>query len=128
MEGDESYETEFQNARKRRLSRVQTGDFINPFDPSLSNKQNDPEKYLDENRSENTTEITIDEKDRNNVRERSELPRDNPSYPIVNFSRGSKTPFWEDLRRKILLDLQRHFKRKVDHDRLISSLCKLLSF
>ena len=124
MEGDESYETEFQHARQRRLSRIQTGDFINPFDPSLSNKQNAPEKYLDEKRSGNTTEITIDDKEIDAAREVSELPRDNKSYPVVNFSSGSETSFWEDLRRKILLDLQRHFKRKVDHDRLISSLCK----
>ena len=41
-----------------------------------------------------------------------------------NASKESSSTFWKDLRRKILFDLQRHFKRKVDHDRLVSSLCK----
>ena len=38
----------------------------------------------------------------------------------------SGTTSWQILRRKILIDLERHFGKKVEHDRLISCLCKYL--
>ena len=50
MEDDRSNESEFQQTRKRRLSRVQTGDFINP-----SNKQNASSGNFDENLNNNST-------------------------------------------------------------------------
>ena len=121
MEDDRSNESEFQQTRKRRLSRVQTGDFINP-----SNKQNASSGNFDENLNNNSTEITIDEKNTE-----TEVASENNGYssgtnilPIPISDTTQKSPFWDNLRRKILIDLQRHFKRKVDHDRLISSLCK----
>ena len=121
MEDDRSNESEFQQTRKRRLSRVQTGDFINP-----SNKQNASSGNFDENLNNNSTEITIDEKNTE-----TEVNSENNGYSsgnnirsILTSDSNQNSPFWDNLRRKILIDLQRHFKRKVDHDRLISSLCK----
>ena len=121
MEDDRSNESEFQQTRKRRLSRVQTGDFINP-----SNKQNSSSGNFDENLNNNSTEITIDEKntETKDASENNGYSRGNNISPIFTSDSSQKSPFWDNLRRKILIDLQRHFKRKVDHDRLISSLCK----
>ena len=121
MEDDQSYESEFQYARKRRLSRVQTGDFINPsqeIDPS--------NEYLDKNLNYTSVDIKTKEKDfePGNIDRNAEFPNGKRNNSILLSNTGSDTTFWNKLRRKILLDLQRHFKRKVEHDRLISSLCK----
>ena len=121
MEDDQSYESEFQHARKRRLSRVQTGDFINP-----SQDIDSSDGFSDKNLNYISVDIKTNNKhfepgivDRN-----SEFASDEKSNSISVSMTGSDTAFWDKLRRKILLDLQRHFKRKVEHDRLISSLCK----
>ena len=121
MEDDQSYKSEFQHARKRRLSRVQTGDFINP------SQEIDPfNEYLDKNLNYTSVDIKTNEKDfePSNVDRNSETPNGERNNSILVSNTGSDATFWNKLRRKILLDLQRHFKRKVEHDRLISSLCK----
>ena len=121
MEDDISDENKFQNARKRRLSRVQTGDFINPSQETDSSNE-----FPDKNLNYTSVDIKTNEKhfeagiiDRN-----SEFLSDEKNNSNLVSNNGSDTTFWDKLRRKILLDLQRHFKRKVEHDRLISSLCK----
>ena len=121
MEDDQSYKSEFQHARKRRLSRVQTGDFINP-----SQEIDSSDEYLDKNLNYTSVDIKTNQKDfePGNVDRKSELSRLERNNSILVSNTGSDTSFWDKLRRKILLDLQRHFKRKVEHDRLISSLCK----
>ena len=121
MEDDISDENKFQNARKRRLSRVQTGDFINP-----SQEIDSSNGFSDENHNYTSVDIKPNEKnfEPGNIDRNSEFRSDEKKNSILVSNTGSNTTFWEKLRRKILLDLQRHFKRKVEHDRLISSLCK----
>ena len=121
MEDDQSSESEFQHARKRRLSRIQTGDFINP-----SQELDSSDGFSDKNLNYISVDIKTNDKhlepgivDRN-----TEFASDGKNNSILVSITGSDTTFWDKLRRKILLDLERHFKRKVEHDRLISSLCE----
>ena len=102
-----------EETRKRRMSRFDTEDFF-----SFAADGN--ESY------ENPIEITVSHGGSKDdfMDKQSTASTEESTNASINAPKESSSTFWKDLRRKILFDLQRHFKRKVDHDRLISSLCK----
>ena len=102
-----------EDMRKRRMSKFNSEDFFT----SVADGE---ESY------ENPIEITISpEGSKEDIVDKQSVVSTEICTKVSDKpTKESSSTFWQDLRRKILLDLQRHFKRKVDHDRLISSLCK----
>ena len=101
-----------EETRKRKMSKFNSEDFF-------TSVVDGEESY------ENPIEITISPEDsKEDFVDKQSITSTEVSIKVSNKPTKESSSIWQDLRRKILFDLQRHFKRKVDHDRLISSLCK----
>lgn len=123
----------------RRLSGVKNDDFVfhahrqigklhsgHPI--NIECGESNTVKYSDHASkvSNNTQFIGID-----NEQNHEEETKSDYHGQIWKYSSNSsimRYAFMRKLRKKILLDLERHFGRKVAHDRLFSCLCKLMLY
>ena len=103
METDEVIPNGNEQSSQRRKSIFQTDEFVVPTSP-VKTDLSGSERFGDKK-----SIISM------------QVSEENLDKSVLESSSGS----WQTLRRKILLDLHRHFRKKVDHDRLISCLCKL---
>ena len=104
METDEVIPNGNEQSSQRRKSIFQTDEFVVPTSP-VKTDLSGSERFGDKK-----SIISM------------QVSEENLDKSVLESSSGS----WQTLRRKILLDLHRHFRKKVDHDRLISCLCKFL--